>query len=120
MFGTVSEWYYRWLAGIRPLTDYPGFRKFIISPSFPEGLNQVDAVYHAPTGDIKVAWNKNKMGLIEVRVTIPPGASAQFTPTWKVHKYWDVTNVNTNFIRKEVSGNRPLELQEGVYLMKEW
>jgi len=120
MFGTVSEWYYRWLAGIRPLADYPGFKKFIVSPTLPDGLNQVNAVYHAPSGDIKVAWNKNKEGLIEVRVTIPPGTSAQFIPTWKRQKYWNVTNVNTNFIRKNVTGDRPFELQEGVYLMKEW
>ena len=31
MFGTVTEWFYRWLGGIRPLDDEPGFKKFIIA-----------------------------------------------------------------------------------------
>ena len=29
MFGTVTEWFYRWLAGIRPDPKNPGFKKFI-------------------------------------------------------------------------------------------
>src|SRR5665647_3758006 len=69
MFGTVSEWYFRWLAGIRPLEDFPGFKKFVIAPSFPEGLNSAEAVYHAPSGDIKVAWNRSKEGKIAVSYT---------------------------------------------------
>ena len=33
MFGSVSEWFYRWLGGIQPDPENPGFRKFIISLS---------------------------------------------------------------------------------------
>ena len=31
MFGSVSEWLFRWLGGIRPDPDHPGFEKFIIN-----------------------------------------------------------------------------------------
>ncbi|NQU52665.1 MAG: family 78 glycoside hydrolase catalytic domain, partial [Bacteroidetes bacterium] len=29
MFGTVTEWFYRWLAGIQPDPENPGFKEFI-------------------------------------------------------------------------------------------
>ena len=38
MFGSVSEWFYRWLAGIQPDPENPGFRKFTVSPFLPSGL----------------------------------------------------------------------------------
>ncbi len=31
MFGTVTEWYYRWLGGIRPNPENPGFLSFILA-----------------------------------------------------------------------------------------
>jgi alpha-L-rhamnosidase len=41
MFGSVSEWFYRWLGGIRPDAEYPGFERFTIAPVMPEGLEYV-------------------------------------------------------------------------------
>ncbi len=117
MFGSVSEWYYRWLAGIRPLAAYPGFKKFLIAPFFPEVLNMVDAVYHTPTGDIKVAWNRKEGGKIELRLTIPQCTSALFSPDWKTRKIWKVMNVNKGLALDILPGDGGIELQEGVYLI---
>ena len=33
MFGVVTEWYYRWLGGIRPDPENPGFKEFTLNPS---------------------------------------------------------------------------------------
>ncbi|MBK7438313.1 MAG: hypothetical protein IPI77_16310 [Saprospiraceae bacterium] len=38
MFGTVTEWYYRWLGGIRPDPESPGFKGFTLAPSIPKRL----------------------------------------------------------------------------------
>jgi alpha-L-rhamnosidase len=119
MFGTVSEWYFRWLGGIRPLDESPGFKKFLIAPVFPEGLNHAEAVYHAPAGDIKVAWNRDDKGGIIMKLTIPTGASARFEPSEKAHKSWKVTNVNSKISFETHPESSSIEFREGVYLIIE-
>jgi alpha-L-rhamnosidase len=117
MFGTVSEWFYRYLAGIRPLADSPGFKRFILAPEFPEGLNHAEAVYHAPTGDIKVNWMRIAGDKIELKVSVPKGTIAEFQPAWKARKMRKVTNVNTNYSFEIKSGTSMIELKNGTYLI---
>jgi len=76
MFGSVSEWFYRWLGGIRPDPENPGFRKFTIHPSFPEGLQFVDCTYHSPFGPIVSNWQKEEPGMVRFEITIPEGTTA--------------------------------------------
>ena len=76
MFGSVSEWLYRWLAGIRPDPDYPGFEKFIIAPSLPVGLDHVNCSYHSPFGEIVSNWRNEGTGKQLFEITIPGGCSA--------------------------------------------
>ncbi|HWS00970.1 MAG TPA: family 78 glycoside hydrolase catalytic domain, partial [Prolixibacteraceae bacterium] len=118
MFGSISEWYFRWLAGIRPLTGYPGFKKFLVAPFFPDGLNRVDALYHAPSGDIKVAWNRIADGKIELKLTIPKGTIAQYQPAGTANKYWTVSNLSTGLAMDILPGADGIELKEGVYLIR--
>ena len=77
MFGEVSEWFYRWLAGIRPNQAFPGFKKFEISPIIPEDLSFVKCSYHTPFGMIKSNWEKNKKG-ITFELTVPLNTTASF------------------------------------------
>lgn len=75
MFGTVTEWFYRWLGGIRPNPDYPGFEKFFINPSLPDDLSEVTSSYHSPLGEIVSNWKKeNGKQLFEI--TVPKGSVA--------------------------------------------
>jgi alpha-L-rhamnosidase len=76
MFGSVSEWLYRWLAGIRPDPDHPGFEKFIIAPSLPAGLDHVKCSYHSPFGEIVSNWRNEGTGKQLFEITIPGGSSA--------------------------------------------
>jgi alpha-L-rhamnosidase len=59
MFGVVTEWYYRWLGGIRPHPDFPGFKQFFLNPYTPDGLNYVRANYQSPYGKIISNWEKS-------------------------------------------------------------
>lgn len=77
MFGSVTEWFYRWLAGIRPLPAFPGFEKFILAPNTPNGLDSVDAVYHTPQGPVKSRWKKNADGTYRFSFAIPENSQAQ-------------------------------------------
>ena len=76
MFGSVSEWLYRWLAGIRPNPDYPGFERFTIAPSLPGGLDHVNCSYHSPFGEIVSNWSNEGTGKQVFEITIPGGSSA--------------------------------------------
>ena len=64
MFGVVTEWYYRWLGGIRPHPDFPGFKEFILNPFTPNGLNYVKSTYMSPYGEIISNWEKTDKGYI--------------------------------------------------------
>ncbi len=76
MFGSVSEWFYRWLAGIRPHPDYPGFEKFTIAPSTPAGLDHVACTFQSPFGEIVSNWKKQGPGKHVFEIAIPDGSSA--------------------------------------------
>ena len=76
MFGTVSEWYYRWLAGIRPDPKQPGFKEFFINPTTPEGLETVNCTYNSPYGPIKSNWKKISKGGYIYEMTVPNGSKA--------------------------------------------
>jgi alpha-L-rhamnosidase len=76
MFGTVSEWFYRWLAGIRPDPEYPGFQEFFLTPTTPEGLETVNCTYHSPFGAIVSNWKKQSSGSYTYEITVPSGSKA--------------------------------------------
>ncbi len=79
MFGTISEWFYRWLGGIRPNQDHPGFEKFFISPFLPEGLSNVSVAYHSPFGEIISNWKNYGNDKKVFELTIPRGSLALVT-----------------------------------------
>ncbi len=77
MFGSVTEWFYRWLGGIRPIDNEPGFKKFIISPAVPDELDYVNCSYHSPFGEIISNWKKDGSTGIRYHVKIPEGSTAE-------------------------------------------
>ncbi len=71
MFGVVTEWYYRWLGGIRPDPKHPGFKEFIINPSTPKGLDFVNCTYYSPYGKIVSNWKKESSKSYRYEISIP-------------------------------------------------
>ncbi|WP_455616960.1 family 78 glycoside hydrolase catalytic domain [Eisenbergiella sp.] len=53
-FGSVGEFYYQYILGIRPLE--PGFQKVKIAPVTDKRLGSVAGSYSSRAGEIKVAW----------------------------------------------------------------
>ena len=76
MFGSVTEWFYRWLGGIRPDPKHPGFKKFFIKPFTPKGLDSVSTSYAAPQGEILSQWSKRERGY-RYEISVPEGSVAQ-------------------------------------------
>lgn len=71
-FGTIGQWMYEDLVGIRALE--PGYKKIEFRPSIPSGLAHSAASYDSVRGRISARWRKAHDHL-ELEVTVPPNAS---------------------------------------------
>jgi alpha-L-rhamnosidase len=116
MFGTVTEWYYRWLGGIRPDPESPGFGKFHLSPFVPDGLDHVNCTYDSPCGKIVSNWQKTGEGSIRFEMHIPEGSEAVVDLPWdsyrKVDLFMDGELMDPRGIQDMSSG---LRLEAGKY-----
>ena len=70
-----ARWGYDTLAGIKPLPEGPGFRRFELSPCFPANIVSAGAWHESPYGKITSAWEK-KGDSIRWNVTIPWNTTA--------------------------------------------
>lgn len=75
MFGSVSEWFYKSLGGIRPEADAVGFDRFRIEPDTPAGLDWVDVSYESVRGTIRSRWRREGPSLL-LDVEIPVNTTA--------------------------------------------
>jgi len=118
MFGSVSEWLFRWLGGIWPDPDWPGFKKFIINPVLPDDLSQVHCSYFSPQGEIVSRWkNYNKEKQV-YEITVPKGSMA--TVTVQVREQQTVTvlqqgSANSFLPAKDKINQQTFELPVGQY-----
>lgn len=81
MMGSVGSWFYKYLLGILPDVEGPGFEKFTIKPYIFDELTFVNGEYHSVKGIIKSAWRKES-GSIYLDLTIPGNSTATvFIPT---------------------------------------
>jgi len=75
MFGCISAYFYKYLAGIQPDPAAPGFARFFIKPSVVSGLTWVRAHFDSPHGRIVSDW-KLAGGRLTMKVTIPANTMA--------------------------------------------
>jgi alpha-L-rhamnosidase len=75
MFGSVSEWFYRALAGINAAPDAVGFDKLVICPHPVGDLKWVKASYDSVRGKVVSEWRR-EAGKFNLRVRVPVGATA--------------------------------------------
>jgi alpha-L-rhamnosidase len=76
MFGSVSEWFYRGLAGINPAGDAYGMDKLVFRVQPVEGLDRVDARYQSVRGTVGSQWATSGDGFTW-RIRIPPNVRAE-------------------------------------------
>jgi len=81
MFGDISAWFYKALAGINPDPNVPGFKHIIIHPNPVSDLKWVHAEHSSMYGKIISYWRK-KDGGFTLEVTIPANTTATvYVPT---------------------------------------
>ena len=84
-YGAVGEWMYRYMAGIAPDYDNPGFRHIILRPSFDseQRIDNVDATFGSYYGPVKAAWSTattaSRVGIFDYNVTVPANTTATLT-----------------------------------------
>ncbi len=75
MFGSVSEWFYRALAGINVAPDAVACDKIVIRPQPVGDLKWVKASYDSVRGKVVSEWHLDA-GKFSLRVRVPVGATA--------------------------------------------
>lgn len=75
MFGDVSAWFYKGLAGINPDEGNPGFRHIVIRPNPVDGLEWVKATHESMYGTISSEWRVDG-GRFELNVSVPVNCRA--------------------------------------------
>lgn len=75
MMGSVSSYFFKYLAGINSDPTAPGFKHTIIHPYLVKGLNWVKATHHTLYGDVAVNW-KREGKKVSLHVSIPVNTTA--------------------------------------------
>lgn len=111
MFGSVVQWFYTALGGIKPGPD--GYQHFIIAPKPLAELNYCKSAYNSLYGRIRSEWRKDKKGTLHLLMEIPANTSATFVipGNRKILKDKDGRIVNTRF----VNGQYIVRIKPGVY-----
>lgn len=112
LLGDLIIWYYEDLAGIKCAPDAIAYKKLIMAPVFPEGLNTVSASYESVYGEIKSAWKKDN-GSFSWDITIPGNTSAIV----RIPKEFGIKHANQPGIKKvsDTAGYTEIEIGSGTY-----
>ncbi len=78
LLGDLIVWYYEYLAGIKTDDKEVAFKKIIMNPVFPDGLDFVKASLNTMYGEVKSEWKKTNASL-EWKVTVPANTTAEVT-----------------------------------------
>lgn len=74
MYGSVTAWFYKYLAGISAVE--PGFKKIKIRPYMPDSLNKAEGEINTPYGAVSSGWEKDESGYI-LRARVPASCEAE-------------------------------------------
>ncbi|MBQ6420921.1 MAG: family 78 glycoside hydrolase catalytic domain [Clostridia bacterium] len=77
-FGAVCQFFFEYVAGIRPTFDAPGFREFDLRPVIGGSLNRAEGTYVTRFGTIASRWECEKTRFVYT-CTVPQGTAARLT-----------------------------------------
>lgn len=100
MFCSVTEWFYRWLGGIRLDPAYPCLKVFTLAPAAPQVLDDVNCTCHSPFGQIISNWKREKDG-ISYKMKIPARSFANVSLPLRQSEKIEIRNkLNTSGRKK--------------------
>ena len=77
----------------------PGFKHILLRPNFPSGLNELEARYQSPYGEICSKWERKKNRIV-YHVTVPANSTATF------------------YAPDNVKGERAVNLEAGKHILE--
>ena len=104
MMGSVDSWMYKYLTGIIPDSEKPGFERFSIRPYIIEGLSSAKGEYNSIKGLIKSSWEKAN-GKISINATIPANSTA-------------IVYIPTKNYKNITEGNQPVDKVIGIRFLR--
>jgi alpha-L-rhamnosidase len=113
MFGSVVNWFYAGLGGIKTEPNSPGMRHFIIEPKTVADLEYCKSSYNSLYGAIRSEWKKMPSGKHQFIIEVPTNASATFVLPDKKLKAIDENGKDIP-VRK-LHGKSEIEFKSGVY-----
>jgi len=78
MFGDVSNWFFRNIAGLQPDNNQTGFKHFFVRPKLVDQLDWCNATYESVYGEIEVKWKKDA-GKFTMELVVPCNTKATVT-----------------------------------------
>lgn len=102
--GTVDDWFYKYVAGIRASGE-TGYRDITIAPELTTRLAHAKATTQTPYGPVTSDWRRTD-GTLTITVTVPVGARA-------------TVHIPTEDRSAVTEGGRPLDGVEGVRKVSE-
>lgn len=117
-YGSIVEWMYRYMAGINPVEDKPGFRRVKIAPQPDYRLKYAKASYNSAVGLYESQWEISEEGNLSFRFTIPFNASAEIIlPNAKLENVKiNGKELKDTFLNAVQAGeNVSIELNSGFY-----
>lgn len=74
-YGAVCDFLFSWVAGIQPVWATPGYRHFILRPTWGGSLSYAEASFDSPYGVIRSAWTLVD-GTVRYQCKIPANTTA--------------------------------------------
>lgn len=108
LLGDLLIWYYEDLAGIKCAPESAGFKKLLMQPVFPKGLDHVKAAYQSVYGEIKSEWTK-KDGTFSWNVTIPGNTTAVV----RIPKEISLIDQSLKGLQNVIKGDQYTEIEIG-------
>jgi len=112
MFGSVVEWFYSGIGGIKVDPASVGMKHFLIQPKLIADLNYCKSSYNSSFGKIRSEWKRDN-GKLQVLIEVPKNSSATFVlPANKTKIKYDS---GQSTLAKETNNKYQIEFQSGVY-----
>ena len=76
-YGSIMDWVYSVVCGIKTDISYPAYKKFVVKPCVTNRLKFCRVEYNTPYGRVASGWENLDNGKIRISVKIPCNTSAQ-------------------------------------------
>jgi alpha-L-rhamnosidase len=119
-FGSIGEWMYENILGIRPDTASPGYRHFILKPLPGGSLTSAQGSYCSVSGKIEAAWRLDGKSF-EYRFTVPANTTATvFIPSDNAGSVKlngkAVSDLPQSYMTRTSAGGTVIEVDSGTWI----